>query len=89
MSATEPLKGAQALCLVRPDDAAVSVEVGDAESGEHEVVGEIELEDEAVEHPAEEARMARDPGAPTKAEIEAHEATHLPFRIWLLRNTSR
>ena len=37
------------------------------------------------EHPAEEARRAkkaRDPGAPSRAEVEAHEATHLPFRIW-------
>jgi hypothetical protein len=41
--------------------------------------------EEADEHPAEEARRAkkaRDPGAPTRAEVEAHEATHLPFRIW-------
>ena len=37
------------------------------------------------EHPGEEARrvkVVRDPCAPTKAEREAHEATHLPFRIW-------
>ena len=25
---------------------------------------------------------ARDPGAPSRAEVEDHEATHLPFRIW-------
>jgi hypothetical protein len=37
------------------------------------------------EHPAEEARRARparDPGAPTQAERDAHAATHLPFRSW-------
>jgi hypothetical protein len=37
------------------------------------------------EHPAEEARAARparDPGAPTQAMRDAHEATHLPFRSW-------
>ena len=47
---------------------------------------EEEAEDEeGDEHPAEEARRAkkaRDPGAPSRAEVEAHEATHLPFRIW-------
>ena len=40
---------------------------------------------EEEEHPAEEARRAkkaRDPGAPTRAEVEEHAATHLPFRIW-------
>ena len=47
--------------------------------------GEEEDDAEEGEHPAEEARRAkkaRDPGAPSRAEIEAHEATHLPFRIW-------
>jgi hypothetical protein len=37
------------------------------------------------EHPAEEARAARparDPGAPTQGERDAHAATHLPFRSW-------
>jgi hypothetical protein len=40
---------------------------------------------EEGEHPAEEARAARparDPGAPTQAERDAHSATHLPFRSW-------
>ena len=48
---------------------------------------EEEVEDDAEEgeHPAEEARRAkkaRDPGAPSRADVEAHEATHLPFRSW-------
>ena len=33
----------------------------------------------------EEARLpkkARDPGEPTRAEWEEHQATHLPFRSW-------
>ena len=37
------------------------------------------------QRPAEEARLAkpaRDPGAPTRAEYEAHQATHLPYRSW-------
>jgi hypothetical protein len=37
------------------------------------------------EHPAEEARAARparDPGAPTQLERDAHSTTHLPFRSW-------
>ncbi len=37
------------------------------------------------EHPSEEARAARparDPGAPTQAERDAHASTHLPFRSW-------
>ena len=48
-----------------------------------------ELEDEAApeegDHPAEEARAARparDLGAPTQAERDAHCATHLPYRSW-------
>ena len=42
-------------------------------------------ESEKEEHPCEEARrvkVVRDPCAPTKAERDAHEATHLPFRVW-------
>ena len=31
---------------------------------------------------ARRARKARDPGAPSAADWEAHQATHLPFRIW-------
>ena len=70
--------GGPALCPIRPvpeeGEEGEGVREEDAEEGE-----------EADEHPAEEARRAkkaRDPGAPTRAEVEAHEATHLPFRIW-------
>ena len=42
-------------------------------------------EEEGQEEEQEEvkvAKPARDPRAPTKAERDAHEATHLPFRSW-------
>ena len=41
---------------------------------------EFEVEDESGE--AREPRMLRDPGAPTEAEVEQHNVTHLPFRAW-------
>ena len=51
-------------------------------AGEEEARGEQEADEcEEVEE-AKEARPARDPLAPTKAEKDAHEATHLPFRSW-------
>ena len=40
---------------------------------------DIELE---VENESEEARVFRDPGAPTEIEIEQHNVTHLSFRAW-------
>ena len=52
-------------------------------------VGEVENEDfEEImceEQESEEARapeVLRDPGAPTKKEMEEHYTTHLPFRSW-------
>ena len=52
-----------------------------------QAAGEPAAADELPEdaHPAEEARAARparDPGAPTQAERDAHASTHLPFRSW-------
>ena len=41
---------------------------------------EFEVEDESGE--AREPRILRDPGAPTEAEVEQHNVTHLPFRAW-------
>ncbi len=49
------------------------------------VVVEPAAGEQEDEHPAEEARAARparDPGAPTQAERDAHNTTHLPFRSW-------
>ena len=44
-----------------------------------EELRDIELE---VEEEAREPRVLRDPGAPTEAETERHNVTHLPFRSW-------
>ena len=46
---------------------------------------EDEEEEQDEEEGGEEAilcKPCRDPGAPTQAEIDAHEATHLPYRSW-------
>ena len=48
------------------------------ESGEE--FRDIELECEEEE--AREPRVLRDPGAPTEAEVERHNMTHMPFRSW-------
>ena len=48
--------------------------VGPASAG----VDPLPEEDEEARQPA----RPRDPGAPTRAQWEAHQATHLPFRVW-------
>ena len=50
-------------------------------NGEVEQQAAAEEDDEAEEE-AVPCRPARDPRAPTAAERVAHEATHLPFRVW-------
>ena len=35
-----------------------------------------------AEEEAERPRGLRDPGKPSKSEIEEHEITHIPFRLW-------
>jgi hypothetical protein len=78
VSAPGPPDGGRALCPIRPNDLGVEEGVAAEEGVEEDDSGE-------GEHPAEEARRAkkaRDPGAPTRAEVEEHAATHLPFRIW-------
>ena len=78
MSAPGPPDGGRALCPIGPNDLGVEEGVAAEEGVEEDDSGE-------GEHPAEEARRAkkaRDPGAPTRAEVEEHAATHLPFRIW-------
>ena len=47
--------------------------------GVEEEFREIELD---VEEEAREPQVLRDPGAPTEAEVEKHNVTHLPFRSW-------
>jgi hypothetical protein len=43
-----------------------------------EDIGDEEQDDEEGQQP----KVIRSPKAPTKAEREEHEATHLPFRSW-------
>jgi hypothetical protein len=44
---------------------------------------EIEFgEEEAQESEAREPKTLRDPGAPTPAEVERHNVTHMPYRSW-------
>ena len=59
------------------DEVAKDLEGAD---GEH-LEGDSDVEELAVEE-AKVAKVARDPSAPTRQEVEAHEATHLPYRSW-------
>ena len=64
---------------------APEAEADGAEPAAEEEQGAAAGDDDEPEHPAEEARAARparDPGAPTQADRDAHAATHLPFRSW-------
>ena len=58
------------------DERGVGGDAGELEEEEGEGGDEHEPEEAKV------AKPARDPSAPTKAERDAHEATHLPFRSW-------
>ena len=42
----------------------------------------LEIKLDVEEEEAREPRTLRDPGAPTEAEVEQHNVTHLPFRAW-------
>ena len=59
---------------VRP----LECEVGEVDN---EDFGEIECE-ESIGEEALPPEVLRDPGAPTKRELEEHNITHLPFRSW-------
>ena len=48
------------------------------ESGEEFRDIELECEEEEAREPC----VLRDPGAPTEAEVERHNVTHMPFRSW-------
>jgi hypothetical protein len=69
---------------VRPDDDDEDGRVGEAgEDGAGEAeVHEDEQDDEGVVEEAVISKPAKDPHAPTAAEREEHEATHLPYRSW-------
>ena len=44
---------------------------------------EIEFEEEPIENDeARQPKILRDPGAPTEAEVERHNVTHMPYRSW-------
>ena len=68
-----------ALFPVRPEERGDSsgARASSDEQGLDEDLGEFEEPEEAKV-----SKPARDPLAPTQAEREAHEATHLPFRSW-------
>ena len=74
----------RALYLVSPEAEEVMGGTGGEETqgagSETKETPEEEEEERAEE--AVIARPARNPGAPSAAERAAHEATHLPFRIW-------
>jgi hypothetical protein len=53
------------------------------EDGEEIMADEVEEEqDNEDEEEGQQPKVIRAPKAPTKAEREEHEATHLPFRSW-------
>ena len=58
---------------------------GATSAGSAEGAAEMGANTDEAAPPWEEARQARkvrDPGAPSPADWDAHQATHLPFRIW-------
>jgi hypothetical protein len=66
---------------IRPEDKEEK-----SDGAEVEVKGDEDAKDEQEEEDQVEEAMVckpcRDPGAPTHAEVEAHEPTHLPYRSW-------
>ena len=65
-----------AAAAARPGDDDEEAPAG----GEPSSLNNRELEEEEEE--AATPRMAKDPSEPTRAEREAHQATHLPYRSW-------
>ena len=59
------------------DQERATQEELDEDKGQEEDATEAEAEEEA-----ERSRGLRDPGKPSKSEIEEHELTHIPFRPW-------
>ena len=72
--------------LLQPSVPAPAAPPADAVEGQVAAEGQVveggEEEEEPPWEEARRARRARDPGAPSVADWEAHQATHLPFRIW-------
>ena len=62
----------------RPEDAEVEVAKGDAQIDTEEILcGPCEGDDSVIR-----PRLLPSPKAPTEAEIEIHNTTHLPYRNW-------
>ena len=72
-------------CFIRPqingmgEEEEMSDKVGEEEEEREDEEQEEEVEEEEE---ARKPRVPRRPVAPTKAEIEEHEVTHLPPRDW-------
>ena len=60
---------------VSPVDDILDVEV----DGEHQ---DIEFEEEVVGDEVRGPKLLKDPGAPSPAEVERHNVTHMPYRSW-------
>ena len=56
---------------VSPENAGESAEVMDEE-----------LDEQGQERERVEVKVRKDPGEPTKEEINRHNVTHLPYRSW-------
>jgi hypothetical protein len=61
---------------VSPNDEILDVE---SEGGEHP---EIEFREEDVAEEVRDPKLMKDPGAPSPAEVERHNTTHMPYRSW-------
>ena len=60
-------------------------EVAEIKEGSHGGIGselKFDTEDELENEEVRETKLMRDPGAPTRQEVELHNATHMPFRAW-------
>ena len=67
----------------RGSSDAVSVDKdANRDTGEELLGAEGDTDEGLPWEEARRARKARDPGAPSVADWEAHQATHLPFRVW-------
>ena len=64
------------IAFEHPEDAGVGVERGDARIDAEEVIGGAD--EDSVVRP----QLFPSPKAPSAAEVELHNATHLPYRNW-------
>ena len=64
------------IAFEHPEDAGVGVERGDARIDAEEIIGGAD--EDSVVRP----QLFPSPKAPSAAEVELHNATHLPYRNW-------